>query len=459
MQLAILAAVLAALASAEAGGGPVDGLAWRLSLVAISTLVAPLAALVGAQRLVHALEVQREEDAAAIARLQGMVVGLWLSAVAIVLFLAQWPRIVRANWELANVPLLDELAILLPVIAPLVLVWAALYRLERAAQLAACEAAGIARPPARLWSYIGLHVRHHLGLVVLPALAIVGLYETLKLVAPSADDAAIGSWLVLPAIGLMLALMPLAVRTIWRTTPLPAGQLRDELEAVCAGRRLPVSEILVWHTDGYTANAAVVGLLRWPRYVLLSDALLARLSAQETAAVLRHELAHVRRRHLLLRLAVLALPLAAWLAVKSQWPQLETPVNAWLSPGQSPGELLPALLVPAAMLCYAVIAVGSYSRLLEHEADLDACCDDAGDFQPTLADDFARALKRLTGRETESRLSRWLHPATELRLQLLDDVAAEKISLARHRRPLRWIASVLALLYGIAAALALASAA
>jgi hypothetical protein len=111
------------------------------------------------------------------------------------------------------------------------------------------------------------------------------------------------------------------------------------------------------------------------------------------------------------------------------------------------------------MLCYAVIAVGWYSRLLEHEADLDACCDDAGDFQPTLAADFARALKRLTGRETESRLSRWLHPATELRLQRLDDVAAGRISWASHRRPLRWIASLLSLLYGIAAALALASAA
>src|SRR5258705_7578887 len=113
MQLAILTAVLAAIASAESGGGPVAGLAWRLLLVISATLIAPLTALVGTQRLAATI-VADDDSEDAISRLQTLVVCLWLSAVGIILLVAQWPRIVRDNWHLAGWPLIDELAILLP---------------------------------------------------------------------------------------------------------------------------------------------------------------------------------------------------------------------------------------------------------------------------------------------------------------------------------------------------------
>ncbi len=459
MQLAILAAVLAALAAAESGGGPVAGVAWRLVAVAGVMLVAPLAAAVGSWRLcprnaTEGIACSDDRERAA-ARLQSVVLGLWVSAGLVVLFVAQWPRIVQSNWRLAGLPLVDELAILLPVIAPLLLVWAALYRLERAAQVAAYRARDLMPPPPQLAQYLWLHVRHHLGLIVLPALIVVGAFELLALsqITSAAPDAA--WWFALPLLATMLVLMPLAVRRIWPTAPLPAGPLRDELEGICRAQHCPVREILVWNTSGYMANAAVVGLSRWLRYVLLTDALLARLSTAQTAAVLRHEVAHLRRWHLPLRLALLALPLAWWLALKHALPGIELAIEAKIAAAGPSAEVCIALVLPCAMLGYALVVVGWYSRLLEHDADFAACLAEDGSFDAGRAADFCRALVLLVGPSHESRLGQWLHPCLRDRLAFLRRIADAASCPARFDRRLRWIVLMIAALYLGAAAVAL----
>jgi hypothetical protein len=134
MQLAILTAVLAAIAAAEGGGGPVAGLSWRLAAIASATLVAPLTAFVAAHRLAlrwPAANDQQAEYYAVAGKWQSAIICLWLTGVGVILVVGQWPRIVRANWRLEGWPLVDELAILLPVIAPLLLIWSSMYSMER----------------------------------------------------------------------------------------------------------------------------------------------------------------------------------------------------------------------------------------------------------------------------------------------------------------------------------------
>src|SRR5262245_64364211 len=160
MQLAILTAVLAAIAAAEHGGGPVVGLPWRLAFIATGVLIAPIAALVGTQRLARSIAINDAAHDAA-ARLETVVAGIWLAAVALILLVGQWPRIVRSNWQLAGWPLIDELVILLPVLAPLILVWTVMYRLER------LEGSGrsCANQPLGLARYLWLQARHQLALI------------------------------------------------------------------------------------------------------------------------------------------------------------------------------------------------------------------------------------------------------------------------------------------------------
>src|SRR5437762_7578522 len=160
MQLAILTAVLAAIAAAEGGGGPVAGVAWRLVLIASATLIAPLAALVGTHRL-SAVAAGNGDGEDAASRLETIVAGLWLATVALILLVGQWPRIVRSNWQLAGWPLIDELVILAPVIAPLLLIWAAM------------------RGRQRLAAYLWLQTRQQLAMLLLPPLVIVGVLESI----------------------------------------------------------------------------------------------------------------------------------------------------------------------------------------------------------------------------------------------------------------------------------------
>lgn len=446
MQLAILTAVLASLAVAESGGGPVAGVAWRLFLIASATLIAPLAALVGTHR-VSMLTPQSEENHNAASRLETLVIGLWLAAVALILLVGQWPRIVRGNWHLVGWPLVDELAILLPVIAPLILIWAAMYRLESPSNF------GSAFIPRQLLAYIWLQARHQLAIVLLPPLAVVAVLEsvTWPKIARSQIDTA--WWFALPLVGMMLALMPIAVRRIWQTAPLPSGPLRDVLDGICHARSCSVREILVWNTGGTMANAAVVGLSRWLRYILLSDVLLNRLSDAEIAGVVRHELAHLRRWHLPLRLVALLLPVAGWMAIKHIWPAAETTAMDALTAIGLRGTAMAALVIPLGLLTYAVIVLGWYSRLLEHDADLDACCDDQGHIDAALAKEFCTALVILCGRGSESWLSRWLHPPLDARIAFARRVITDQNAARTFRRKLTLINFAILALFATAAAL------
>jgi hypothetical protein len=121
-----------------------------------------------------------------------------------------------------------------------------------------------------------------------------------------------------------------------------------------------------------------------------------------------------------------------------------------------PQSLLAAAIVPLAMLAYAVLAIGWYSRLLEHEADLDACTAEGGRIDPLLAGDFRRALITLIGPAREPLAARWMHPGLQSRLALIDRAAAEPRFASRFRARLQWIALAIAGLYILALAAALA---
>jgi Zn-dependent protease with chaperone function len=332
-------------------------------------------------------------------------------------------------------------AILLPVIAPLFLIWAATHR----------------RPCTwrRLCADLWQQARQQLALLLLPPLAVVGVLESLTWfnLAPAKIDTA--WWFALPLVGVTLVLMPLAVRRLWKTSPFVEPVLRARLDAMCLSRRCQVREILIWHT-GYTmANAAVVGLSRWLRYLLLSDLLLNRLSDDEIVAVMRHELAHLRRWHLPLRLAALLLPVALWFAFERVVPETAALMSNSLKSLAGGSGILATPALPLGFLAYAVAVVGWYSRLLEHDADLDASLDDNGRVDAGLAADFCTALITLCGRGHESWLSQWLHPSVQRRVDFVREIIADPGFMRGFRRKLLLIAVAIAAFYLAAASAAL----
>jgi Zn-dependent protease with chaperone function len=200
---------------------------------------------------------------------------------------------------------------------------------------------------------------------------------------------------------------------IWKTSQLPDSPLRARLVALTQRMGIGCRDFRIWQTDGQYLNAAVAGLLPAARYVFVTDGLLRYLRDDEMEAVIAHELGHVRRRHLWLRLALLGLPL--WLVAHVQaWspPQVET-TAAWRAALAASLPVAPHVAVAGLTSAAAVVALGRYSRLLEHDADL--CVWETGQGATFLA-----TMDRISYLSHDRRQrATWLHPSTASRMHLL----------------------------------------
>ncbi len=279
--------------------------------------------------------------------------------------------------------LLDELAILLPTLALLLAAWWAYYPIDyrlRYSALMAQADAGL--PVYPIWTrtqYVLAQVRHQLVLILAPLLLIMGWAEAVHLYAPShwapvGDPRPLLS--MLGAVGTFL-FAPVMLRHLWDTSPLAPGELRDRMLALCDRHRVRVREVLLWHTYGGVINAAVMGLFAPVRYILLSDALLDMLRKEEVEAVMAHELAHVRRRHMVWLLAA-AIALIGLLEVAANlvlhWvfaggdPVGPILVGGWdLSWLASPEATMGILMLGSAAAWIA--GFGWVSRRIERQAD------------------------------------------------------------------------------------------
>lgn len=182
---------------------------------------------------------------------------------------------------------------------------------------------------------------------------------------------AAGIWIAFQV--LLLGLGP-AVIMPWfnRFSPLPDGPLRARLLALAArtGFRAQSIQVMDGSRRSQHANAFFTGPGRL-RKIVLFDTLLARLTEPEVEAVLAHEIAHFKKKHILQRLvlsAVLTLAgfaLVAWLAGPPWFARA-----FGFAPG---GNIGPVLLVCALLAGPALFWVSplfhGWSRRHEYEAD------------------------------------------------------------------------------------------
>jgi STE24 endopeptidase len=181
-------------------------------------------------------------------------------------------------------------------------------------------------------------------------------------------------WLAgfLAAVQLVIAwLWPVLVAPLFnRFTPLPEGELRTRLEALCrdAGfRTRGLFAIDASKRSGHS-NAFFAGLLR-PRIVLF-DTLVARATVDEAAAVLAHEIGHYRARHVHRRLAVglAAQVLSLWVLSRlAAWPPL---FQAFGFPAPSFHALLALASLGGGAFTFFLAPISSWiSRRHEYQAD------------------------------------------------------------------------------------------
>jgi STE24 endopeptidase len=319
--------------------------------------------------------------------------GLILLAYLVIAMVFGWVDYVATVWGVPQY--LDLLPALLPYFLMLAASWLGTSKVER-------EIRGADWTVSR---FVGFQTRANLMTVAPLACIYVG-YWALTTLVPGVGDLKLAFRYVEVGLqfGLVLVLIlfvPVVVRFVVRSSPLPNGRLRRRLESFARDRGIRINQILVWHTGtSVFATAFVIGLISPFRYVFLTDALLRRMNEDEILAVFAHELGHVRHKHLwalvafILSFSIVMIGVLEGLVVPSGIAHLE-------------------FFALGGLIFYAYLVIGYISRRFERQADAYA----ARHTSPEL---IARVLLKL-GMNNPAAMKKhgWRHFSIERRVREL----------------------------------------
>lgn len=311
-------------------------------------------------------------------RVQNALLFLRLFALAwfgVGVYALGWGQVVR--WMLGPVahwPV--ELPGMVVATLPTLLTWVGLLWAEYPADVAvreqnmlhAIDAGMPVMPRMPLGRYLLARLRLQLLFSVVPILLIDVIHDAvalllwkLNLITRLQDNQALELVVSLGGAALVLIFAPSVLKRVLATSVLPDSPLREKLERICQQSGLRYREILLWHTDNYMSNAAVMGIIPRLRYILLSDLLLETMTDEQIEAVFAHEVGHVVHAHLVWLIVFFVALLLALAEPGDYLAQYLATAAAWLPP-----NLVTTVLTALAL----VIGFGFISRRFERQADV-----------------------------------------------------------------------------------------
>jgi Zn-dependent protease with chaperone function len=356
------------------GLGPRPAVALTAAAVLLP-LVAAFAARTWAVRALGRDPSRRVEVAQGYARLRRLLFFVNLGAVAVAVLVLGWGWAVHRTLTVTHdgrpeLAPFAELAVPLPYFLLALGGWLIHYDAEKALHRLTPGAAVPAGRP--FWSRAG-YVAHQLRQLALLVGIPIGLFVTQQSLSRMAPELTRADWYraaSVAAVPVLVLLMPLLIKPLLGLQPLPAGPIRERLEALARRLGFRYTDLLVWPTRGAAANAMIVGLVPRVRYVIFTDRILDELPPDELDAVFGHEVGHARHGHIWFYAGFLALSMtvlaAAFLLVGQALDDAGVSV-----PDQYAGWL--AVPPVAAAGGYIFLVFGFLSRRCERQADVFGC--------------------------------------------------------------------------------------
>jgi len=362
----------------------------------------------------------------------------YLGIYAYQIFVGNWPGIVQ-HLGVGHWILVDEMIVLAPYGALLLLAWLGAVRADRhistrsswtAAQFVAFQARNVLLPLGPIFVLLGIRDALNLLAASNPAVAaFMALYSFVP---------AVNEGVTIVVLTLLFIAMPFIFRWAWRMKPLEAGPLRRRLEAFSQRVGFRTREILVWPTHRQIPNAAIIGLFPAARYVMMTDGLIEALDEDELESVFAHEVGHAAHHHLLQLLLlsvayILVAPRLMALLPSFLWSNAASAIVAQLG----------------MMLLYWGGVFGWISWKFERQADVFGATTTATQRDDPDGSSFISALERLaaiTGTPREK--SGWRHPSIASRTEYLHRYLTDprlRVAQTRTRRGLQLALAVLVL--------------
>jgi Zn-dependent protease with chaperone function len=147
--------------------------------------------------------------------------------------------------------------------------------------------------------------------IVLPWLILSLLYDVVALLPlPGLQKIIASDWGDLLFFGIflffVLIFFPPLVRRLWGCKKLPDSSLKRNLDVFCAKQNFSADYYLWPLFEGRMLTAGVMGIVPGLRYILLTPALIETMSREELEAIMAHEIGHVKKRHMLLYIFLIA---------------------------------------------------------------------------------------------------------------------------------------------------------
>lgn len=229
-------------------------------------------------------------------------------------------------------------------------------------------------------------------------------------------------------VALFVVLLPLMFRAFLPIRALPENGATAVAREAAARLGFPQGALKLLQTGHREINAALIGPLPWPRYLVLSDGLvdLFRHDPLSLRGVVAHEIGHARAHH------------PAWLVVcVAVLPLL------WIAPLERlvPGDAWPWwlwCLVPAVLIALAY-ALHRIAHRFEHEAD-QISAEVLGGAQACVT--ALRRVGELYGHRTPKRAS-LRHPSEDARVAVMLQNESDPVARERFWRAGRLLRSVL----------------
>lgn len=292
---------------------------------------------------------------------------VWLAASLMIVCSIRWQIVVRQNWGLDRWPLVDELLILLPILASLLASWWIFCDIGHLAERKSAGHSWVGHIlDSKRLTFITVRFRVHAALTLLPIAIFVFMRDLTRLSENFPTVSAMGA---VSATLLVFLGYPFLISIIWNLKPIAEPELKETLERFCRQHRLRVFGVRVWNTDNQILNAMVAGFVPGFRMIILTDAMLSRFPREELFAILRHEAGHIRLWHLPIRASFVLLPLLVLAVGEYLGVSVGDRLNAGLAIA---GIMMPhPWLAPSIVyLAYLALALGWLSRKMEFEADL-----------------------------------------------------------------------------------------
>jgi Zn-dependent protease with chaperone function len=251
--------------------------------------------------------------------------------------------------------------------------------------------------------------RFILGTSLFPILLLLGFIDVIAILPL---DPTYAGTLTIGLVLIFIALiLPWIAGRFIDTKPLSEGDSKW-ISDITRAAGLGNIDIAIWNTNKKSINALVIGFVSPFRKLLVSDQLISQLPRKQVAMVVLHEAAHLKRKHLPIRMASIV-PIWGIAALISPWFEQ----TEWFS---AIGSVL--------CISLTLLTLRWVAHHTEHDADLEACRL-AASMATSVADipadqdeagrQLCKALLAVTTERSSAKRSSWMHPGVLARIQTM----------------------------------------